>query len=325
MEKFTILLDNYMILAKMERKGTTIRKREGFKGQRSIVLPNLVIDRLSSNPINGFLYATDIGFYPHAANHYRQRKHGSSENILIYCIAGKGWCIIENKLYAAVPGRFLVVPSGLAHTYYADKDEPWSIYWIHFKGEASFHLANNLYKRLIGDNNLVYITDVINNLFDELYKNLQLGYGKSNTGYASILLWQILGSFLYNERFCANMMQQQSDPVEKAISYISENIQIRLTLEMISSQVNLSVSHFSLLFKTKTGYTPVEYVNHLKIQIACQNLQFTSLRIKEIAHLSGIEDPYYFSRVFNSLMGVSPTQYRLRFSQAETEKELLNQ
>ncbi|RED23867.1 AraC-like protein [Flavobacterium cutihirudinis] len=303
----------------MKAKKTSVRKKEGFKGQKSIVLPNLVVDRLSSNPINRFLYVTDIGFYPQASNHYRQRKQGSSENILIYCIGGKGWCKIENQLYTIKPNQFLIVPVGLAHTYSADKDDPWTIYWIHFKGEGGLHLATNLYEKLIAGENMIYASEVRNNLFEELYKNLQLGYGKSNTGYASILLWQILGSFLYDERFGASLIQEQSDPIEKAITYISENIQRRLTLEMISEQANLSLSHFSMLFKNKTGYTPIEYVNHLKIQTACQNLQFTNLRIKEIAELSGIEDPYYFSRVFNSLMGVSPTQYRQQFSQAEAD------
>ncbi len=76
----------------------------------------------------------------------------------------------------------------------------------------------------------------------------------------------------------------------------------------MSRHVNLSVSHFCMLFKNKIGYTPVEYVNHLKVQIACQYLQFTNHRIKEIAELIGMEDPYYFSRLFQSLMGVSPKQ-----------------
>ena len=46
----------------------------------------------------------------------------------------------------------------------------------------------------------------------------------------------------------------------------------------------------------KTGYSPVIYFNHLKIQHACQYLQFTTLRVNEIALKLGIEDPYYFSR-----------------------------
>jgi AraC-like DNA-binding protein len=52
------------------------------------------------------------------------------------------------------------------------------------------------------------------------------------------------------------------------------------------------------------------YFNHLKMQRACQLLQFTGLRIKEIAAEFGFEDPYYFSRLFTKTMGVSPTDYR---------------
>ncbi|MBC7626240.1 MAG: helix-turn-helix transcriptional regulator [Ferruginibacter sp.] len=54
----------------------------------------------------------------------------------------------------------------------------------------------------------------------------------------------------------------------------------------------------------------MEYFNHLKIQKACQFLLFTKLRIKEISIELGIEDHYYFSRLFHKVMGVSPVCYR---------------
>ncbi|HVS95503.1 MAG TPA: helix-turn-helix transcriptional regulator, partial [Puia sp.] len=57
---------------------------------------------------------------------------------------------------------------------------------------------------------------------------------------------------------------------------------------------------------------PIEYFNHLKIQKACQYLLHTELRIKEIACKLGFEDPFYFSRMFHKLMGMSPNQYRVR-------------
>ncbi len=50
--------------------------------------------------------------------------------------------------------------------------------------------------------------------------------------------------------------------------------------------------------------------NHLKTQKACQYLQFTDLRVNEIADRLGIEDPYYFSRMFTKIVGVSPNKYR---------------
>jgi AraC-like DNA-binding protein len=44
--------------------------------------------------------------------------------------------------------------------------------------------------------------------------------------------------------------------------------------------------------------------------LACQYLHFTELRVKEIADKLGIEDPYYFTRLFTKLMSMSPNQYR---------------
>jgi AraC-like DNA-binding protein len=70
------------------------------------------------------------------------------------------------------------------------------------------------------------------------------------------------------------------------------------------------VSHYSSLFKKKTGFSPIDYFNHLKIQKACQYLQFTQLRIREIALKVGISDPLYFSRLFTQTMGYSPKEYR---------------
>jgi AraC-like DNA-binding protein len=77
-------------------------------------------------------------------------------------------------------------------------------------------------------------------------------------------------------------------------------------------QVNLSVSHFAAVFKKSTGFSIIEYFNHLKIQKGCQYLQFTDLRINEIADQLGIEDPYYFTRLFTKTIGISPTNTAAR-------------
>jgi AraC-like DNA-binding protein len=81
-------------------------------------------------------------------------------------------------------------------------------------------------------------------------------------------------------------------------------------LKEISGHLGLSASHFSNIFRNKTGYAPIEYFSRLKIQRACQYLDLTDLRVKEISSLLGYDDPYYFSRVFNKIMGDSPRNYK---------------
>jgi YesN/AraC family two-component response regulator len=54
----------------------------------------------------------------------------------------------------------------------------------------------------------------------------------------------------------------------------------------------------------------MDYLIHLRIQKACQLLDNTTLQVKEIAAVSGFDDPYYFSRIFKKVMGRSPVDYR---------------
>ena len=67
------------------------RIKEGFKGERAIVLPAFLIEELKQDPLGSELYITDIGYYPHACFHYRKRNtEEATEFILIYCMEGEG-------------------------------------------------------------------------------------------------------------------------------------------------------------------------------------------------------------------------------------------
>jgi AraC-like DNA-binding protein len=152
-------------------------------------------------------------------------------------------------------------------------------------------------------------------LFNEIYRQLERGYSNDNLIYANMCLSHFLTTFIYNHKFEPVEEGQVKDNIDLVIDYMQNNMNKPLRLEQIANFVNLSSSHFSFLFKKKTGYAPMEYFNQLKIQKACQYLLFTNLQIKEIAFKLGVEDPYYFSRLFTNVMGVSPNNYREKRSQ----------
>ena len=83
-------MDNILTIA-IKTKLTSMRRKEGFEGQRAILLPAAAIAELSTHRLTAPLYTTDIGFYPAATGHYRERSKGCMQNILIYCTEGKGW------------------------------------------------------------------------------------------------------------------------------------------------------------------------------------------------------------------------------------------
>lgn len=50
-----------------------IKIKNGFQGERSLVMPEMILDLAESDPVLRTLHITDIGYYPHATYHYRER------------------------------------------------------------------------------------------------------------------------------------------------------------------------------------------------------------------------------------------------------------
>lgn len=289
------------------------KKNDGFQGQKAIVIPRKVLSKLCVNtPIISGLYITDIGYYPKARFHYRKRIHGAEENILIYCVEGSGSVLINKESFDIEPGDFFVVPRNVQHIYGTDESNPWTIYWIHFAGEHADAFVKNIREKFNGFKEFLPYSKKRIELFDTIYYHLQRGYSVENVEFANLCFNHFIGSCIYQENFNLEHTNQNFDIVNQAIDYMTNHIQSALSLPQLAENLNISPSHLSFLFKNKTGYPPIEYMNHLKVQKACQFLMFTPKRIKEIALEIGMDDPYYFSRFFKRQIGMSPHAYKLK-------------
>lgn len=287
-----------------------IRKKDGFEGQKAIVLPKKVKELCSFTPPINALFITDIGYYPNAHYHFRKRSRGVPQNIIIYCTEGIGYVELSIGTFKITPNNYLIIPSDSAHNYWADEKKPWSIYWIHFRGTQAHYYTSLLSKQSRQPVNYVSFLEERIRIFNDLYQTIEDGYTLEGLIFNTVSLGYFLISFCFPERFSSAFYEKKENIVDSAIKFMQANIEKALKLEDISSSVCLSSSQLSAKFKSKTGYSPIVYFNHLKILRACQLLQFTDMRIKEIASKFGIDDPYYFSRLFTKTMGLSPTDYR---------------
>ena len=98
--------------------------------------------------------------------------------------------------------------------------------------------------------------------------------------------------------------------VIRGCDFIEKNLSTHLDLSSISHAAGLSVNHCSRLFARQLGYSPTEYVWHLRIQKAESMLRSTGLSVGEISAQTGFQNPFHFSRRFKGAYGTSPRAYR---------------
>lgn len=287
------------------------RKIDGFEKERILVLPQPILDKVLIHPLIQPLYLTDIGFYPKAQYHYRMRQGGCSQAILILCILGEGVIEIQEKKYYLSQNQFMLIPANIPHCYYANKDNPWSIHWLHFNGSER-DTFSMLFNRE-DDSALTLTNDMVNRVvkeFDALYQILTGGYSTPYMLHLSSTLRNLLTLLLLDEGHVHSQRVASLNYIDAVMNMMKQHIDRSLSLEELAEHVSLSKNYLVNLFHKRTGYSPVDYFIHLKMQQACQYLDTTELSIKEISLRVGYQDAYYFSRIFKKIMQQSPKEYR---------------
>lgn len=290
----------------------TIRKPEGFDSQRLFIQPEYMQNDLQSQELTRSFYVSDIGYFPQARYHYRERNEGCDSHIFIYCVEGEGW--IEwngnDRQTRIAPHQLVVIPAGMPHRYGAAADNPWTIYWFHLKGEHATQLIR-AYNLDSGPLSLPLGTHA--QWLEHFEQCFALLTDKTYSLQAQIHVSQTVRHLLSTVGVSASNSAQDKKReryLEQAIRYMTDRLNGSVTLPELAQHTGLSKQHLIYLFKKETGCPPIDYFLRMKMQRAGQMLDLTDLSVKKVCSAVGIPDPYYFSRMFKKMMGVSPTEYR---------------
>jgi len=281
------------------------QKKQGFEGERILEI-TASRRHLIDNP--QFLSFSGMGFFPKAKYHADEQQKGYNHYTLMYCIQGLGKAQILDEDLTIKAGDFFFIPKNKPFRFMANHQTPWTVFWFNFDGTFAddilqlFYQHNQSYKGF-----LAYEEERII-LFDTIYKNLKRGYSKEVMTLLNMGLLHFLTSFIIHIR--PKQKDKNQDLVNQVIDYLKKNLDKNITLTEMAQYMNISVPHFSSVFKKKVGLSPVDYFLQLKMQRACQYLEYTDALVKEVAFKVGIEDAQYFSRLFSKTVGMSPNAYR---------------
>jgi AraC-like DNA-binding protein len=299
-----------LTMAKTGRSQNRIEKGEGFRGQRIVVLPRSVVAAARQQPLLSGLVLTDIGFFPRANGHLRERPDGVQQAIFIYCTHGAGWCEMAGRSHVVKAGDLLVLPPGMPHAYGADKTHAWSIFWFHAEGTLLDVYLREL--DVSAEQPLKQIGEApqVRALFEESLDDLKHGYHPFQLFCATQTVAHLIAVLVREHRRAYHAQPNVRQKIDQTITYLKQHLNQSLSLDALATLANLSRSRYVELFKRQIGYAPIDYFIRLRMHRACQLLDTTDFSVKAIALQLGYEDPLYFSRLFRAVNEKSPVAYR---------------
>lgn len=101
---------------------------------------------------------------------------------------------------------------------------------------------------------------------------------------------------------------------EQIIDYVRKNCLEALSLTAVAKHFYISDAHLSRLFRRNTGFTFTQYINYQRIIHAQNLLANNPISVGEVATRSGFENLTHFGRVFKQLTGVSPRDYKTKYT-----------
>ncbi|MEX6686405.1 helix-turn-helix domain-containing protein [Danxiaibacter flavus] len=107
------------------------------------------------------------------------------------------------------------------------------------------------------------------------------------------------------------------DVINRAQMYIEENIDAKISFEKLASQLAVSRRNFDRRFVKATGNTPVEYLQRVKVEAAKKELEKGRKSVFEIMNDVGYADDKAFREVFKKVTGLSPLDYKNKYSKVE--------
>lgn len=248
-------------------------------------------------------------------------------HLIHFVLSGTGTLMVDSGAYPVKPGQAFYIPAGCTASYKADLYDPWKYCWIEYRGTQAQRYSEllfpdsfvldihnvSIYERKIIE--LLSYTDPRihrDDVFD--YKTFPTHCISDAKTFPEHLmlggkLKELFAVLLY-EKGQDFVVLNNADYADKAKYFIEMHYNEALRISDIASYLNLNPRYLTALFKKKFRITPKKYLTFFRIEKAKVFLIDTDQPLHVIANAIGFENSFSFSRLFKSVTGISPADYR---------------
>ncbi len=262
-----------------------------------------------------------IQFYALTQDHprYEMELHWHKEFELIRVLAGQFHLFLQNTEYVLAPGDIALVSSGMLHRGTPDCCQYECIVFDlnmlrrYAGGPISTRLMAIMSGHVVTDGyhpaDSQPFCETVHQLFDCL-KNKPAHYEFTVYGLLYALFGTLLAQSIIRPLAGERPHDRKTEVITTLLNWIELHFREPVTLSQLAEIAGLNEKYLCRLFKDYTDRTPIDYVNNLRIEQACREIQENGLSVTDAAYESGFNDLSYFSRAFKKYKGCSPSRYK---------------
>lgn len=256
--------------------------------------------------------AKKIYFYPISAGHffcvdgYHLVRKNYNSLLITHILDGTFTYIKDGKHITARKGDTVILDCYKPHEYYTN--DSFESVWIHLAGANSFELFEEIES---SNGNLVKCKDIqhIRKLLFRIFDGMR-GDNPTTELSVSLDIYKIFTELLNPQSAKSKGENSYEDSIQSVKEYVAENLNEKLTVSRLAEIVNMSLSHFSRVFKQQTGFSPYDYILISRLNRAKYLLQVTDMTVSSIAYEIGFNSESNFIYFFTENEGISPGKFR---------------
>lgn len=222
--------------------------------------------------------------------------------VIEYVLNGEGYVLIDGKYEKVGADMIYLLNMGEHHDYFSDKSNPFTKIFLNISGSVAKELSS-----LYGlENEHLFICPELRPIFERIPKILRAYESEETTQtQLQVLLIEILTKLSYHR-------SRQNTNAEAIIlkEYMDSNTDRIVSATELAKKIFRSVDYCQKLFLKEFGITPYAYQVNRKMLMAKNLLANTDMSVSAIGAALGYGDAHYFSNIFKSKIGCSPTSYR---------------
>ena len=227
--------------------------------------------------------------------------------LLHHVVCGKGSYTCRDKRYELGAGDTFLIYPGASVQYCADGADPWEYVWVGFSGlDAASYVEQTDFSP---EEPVCWGRES-----EGIRQRMEAVYASFGTApwqglEMTARLYDLLAFLMRTASRRQSAGSKAPDCAQLAAEYIINHYEEPISVEGLAAYTSVSHSSLYRRFIKRFQISPKRFLLEYRIERACALLADTGCSIQEVSNSVGFEDPFYFSRAFKDVKGVSPRQY----------------